>query len=97
MIKYAFGFLFSKDKEKVVLIKKTKPEWQAGFLNGEGGKVEQGETYVEAMIFWHNILLRVYLYYLLLRNSCTCNIDPGVPMSCQNPDSTSLCIVCIFT
>jgi len=50
MIKYALGFLFSKDKEKVVLIKKTKPEWQAGFLNGVGGKVEQGETYVEAMI-----------------------------------------------
>lgn len=33
--------MFDKNFEHVVLIKKNKPEWQAGFLNGVGGKVEE--------------------------------------------------------
>jgi 8-oxo-dGTP diphosphatase len=37
---YVAGFLFSEDYSKIVLIKKNKPEWQAGFLNGTGGKIE---------------------------------------------------------
>lgn len=41
MKKYVLGFMFSKDKERVALIKKTKPAWQAGRLNGIGGKVEE--------------------------------------------------------
>lgn len=44
MIEYVVGFLFSKDRSKVVLIRKSRPEWQAGMLNGPGGKVEIGET-----------------------------------------------------
>lgn len=48
--KYVVGFLFDPQFEKVVLIRKTKPEWQAGRVNGVGGKVEAGETYREAMI-----------------------------------------------
>lgn len=35
---YVLGFLTCRDE--VVLIKKTKPEWQKGLLNGVGGKVE---------------------------------------------------------
>ena len=50
MIKYSLGFLFSEDRKKVVLIRKTKPDWQAGFMNGVGGKVEWGETYKCAMV-----------------------------------------------
>jgi 8-oxo-dGTP diphosphatase len=43
------GFMFSKDKKRVVLIRKEKPSWQAGLLNGVGGKLEPTETYHEAM------------------------------------------------
>lgn len=51
MTEYVLGFLFSNAPEfsRVVLIRKTKPEWQAGKLNGVGGKVEKGETALEAM------------------------------------------------
>jgi 8-oxo-dGTP pyrophosphatase MutT (NUDIX family) len=37
---YVLGFLFSEDKKQVVLIRKTKPDWMAGQLNGVGGKIE---------------------------------------------------------
>lgn len=37
---YVAGFLFSNDLSKVVLIRKNKPEWQQGLLNGCGGKIE---------------------------------------------------------
>ncbi len=37
---YVLGFYFSKDRKQVVLIEKIKPEWQAGKLNGVGGKKE---------------------------------------------------------
>lgn len=50
MQRYVTGFSFSTDKSMVVLIKKTKPEWQAGKLNGVGGKVEENETLPEAMV-----------------------------------------------
>ena len=46
---YVVGFAFSADKSKVVLIRKTRPAWQAGKLNGPGGKIEAGETPHEAM------------------------------------------------
>lgn len=51
MTEYCLGFLFSAAPEysRVVLIRKTKPDWQAGKLNGVGGKVEKGETALEAM------------------------------------------------
>lgn len=38
--RYVLGFFFSPDLSKVVLIKKAKPVWQAGKLNGVGGKIE---------------------------------------------------------
>ncbi|NJO63435.1 MAG: NUDIX domain-containing protein [Richelia sp. RM2_1_2] len=50
MKRYVLGFFFSEDKEKVALIKKTKPVWQEGLLNGIGGKVEGEETNKETMI-----------------------------------------------
>lgn len=43
------GFLFSKDLKKVALIKKNKPAWQAGRLNGVGGKAKVGENVYAAM------------------------------------------------
>ncbi|SRR6266498_346577 len=48
---YCVGFAFIRtlDGERVVLIRKKKPEWQNGLLNGVGGKVEDGETARQAM------------------------------------------------
>lgn len=38
---YVCGFLFNQDRTAVVLVRKNKPAWQAGKLNGVGGKIEQ--------------------------------------------------------
>lgn len=38
---YVLGFVFSEDGSKVALINKLRPEWQKGYLNGIGGKVEE--------------------------------------------------------
>lgn len=46
---YVLGFLFTKDERVVWLIRKNKPEWQAGKLNGIGGKVELNELPLDAM------------------------------------------------
>ena len=40
MREYVCGFLFSPDRKKVLLIRKRRPAWQAGKLNGVGGKVD---------------------------------------------------------
>lgn len=45
---YCAGFLFSDDG-RVWLVRKNRPAWQAGKLNGIGGHVEPGETPAEAM------------------------------------------------
>lgn len=44
MKKYTLGFAFSSGGEDVVLITKTNPEWQRGFMNGVGGKIEDNES-----------------------------------------------------
>jgi 8-oxo-dGTP diphosphatase len=52
MTEYVLGFAFTEDYSgfnRVMLIQKTKPEWQAGKLNGIGGKIEIGETPHRAM------------------------------------------------
>jgi 8-oxo-dGTP diphosphatase len=48
--KYVLGFVFNLDKTQVALIRKNRPQWQAGMLNGIGGKIEEGETAFGAMI-----------------------------------------------
>jgi 8-oxo-dGTP diphosphatase len=47
MKRWVVGFLFNG--REVALVSKTHPEWQAGKLNGVGGKVEGEETPLEAM------------------------------------------------
>lgn len=48
-MQYVVGFAFDA-AHNVVLIRKTKPEWQAGRLNGVGGKIERMETEKAAMV-----------------------------------------------
>jgi 8-oxo-dGTP diphosphatase len=50
MTEYVLGFLFSPDLSRVVLIRKERPQWQAGKLNGVGGKVDPGEDAYTAMV-----------------------------------------------
>lgn len=46
---YVVGFAFTHD-DHVALIRKKRPEWQKGLLNGVGGKIEKGEMAHEAMV-----------------------------------------------
>ena len=50
MINYVVGFMFNLDKTKVALIRKNRPEWQNGLLNGIGGKNNEGEHSLQAMV-----------------------------------------------
>lgn len=47
---YCLGFAFTDNDNFVVLIRKNKPAWQKGLLNGVGGKVEANELAHEAMV-----------------------------------------------
>lgn len=48
-MQYIVGFLFPPSLDKVVLVRKCKPAWQNGRLNGVGGAIERGETPHQAM------------------------------------------------
>lgn len=50
MKKYVVGFVFDSSREHILLIHKNRPEWQKGFINGLGGKIEDGETALSAMV-----------------------------------------------
>lgn len=46
---YVCGFLITPDRSRVLLIRKRRPAWQVGRLNGVGGKIEPGETPAQAI------------------------------------------------
>lgn len=50
MKQYTLGFIFDASLEKVLLIHKNRPEWQAGKVNGLGGKVEEGEDSLTCIV-----------------------------------------------
>lgn len=52
MVDYVLGFCVNSivAHEYVLLIEKTKKDWQHGLVNGIGGKVEQEESLHEAMV-----------------------------------------------
>lgn len=45
---YVLGFAFNRF-DQVLLIRKERPDWQRGKMNGIGGKVEKNETHLQAM------------------------------------------------
>lgn len=85
--KYVAGFMFTNDCKNVILIRKKKPAWQLGKLNGVGGKVENNEIPKDAMIReykeeagitfdkWDNFLTVEY-------KSCTVYFFKGFSDSC---------------
>jgi 8-oxo-dGTP diphosphatase len=46
---YVAGFLIDPAIRTIALVRKGKPAWQAGLLNGIGGKIEAGENEAQAM------------------------------------------------
>ena len=58
--------MFTPDLDNVVLIRKSRPEWQAGRLNGVGGKVEEGEDPYQAMRreFWEETGVNAQFGYM---------------------------------
>lgn len=49
-ISYVLGFLFNPYTTRVTMIRKTRPEWQKGKLNGIGGKIKHDESPMDAMV-----------------------------------------------
>jgi 8-oxo-dGTP diphosphatase len=47
---YVCGFVFSAEQDRILLLRKARPNWQKGKLNGVGGGVEVGERPEQAMV-----------------------------------------------
>ena len=47
-LEYVLALLFTADARDVVLVRKTRPAWQAGRVNALGGKLLDGEAILEA-------------------------------------------------
>lgn len=45
---YVLGLAFTHDLKKVLLIIKNRPEWQAGSVNGIGGKMEPEDASIRS-------------------------------------------------
>ena len=45
---YVLALLFTPDRRRVVLMRKTRPAWQAGRVNALGGKLAAGERAADA-------------------------------------------------
>jgi 8-oxo-dGTP diphosphatase len=46
---YVVGFMFNPMENAVLLLRKNRPSWQVGKLNGIGGRIENGESPIQAM------------------------------------------------
>lgn len=49
MKEYVLAFIFDTKLNQILLIKKNRPDYQAGLLNGIGGKIEPNETPIKAV------------------------------------------------
>lgn len=47
-LEYVLALLFTADARNVVLVRKTRPPWQAGRVNALGGKLHDGESPLDA-------------------------------------------------
>ncbi len=47
-LEYVLALLFTADGREVVLVRKTRPAWQAGRVNALGGKLKTGEGLADA-------------------------------------------------
>lgn len=49
MKKMVVGLLFNEERTHVILMRKSRPAWQKGLLNGPGGHVKDGEDIFDAI------------------------------------------------
>lgn len=81
---YTIGILFDVSKENVLLLRKTKPDWQKGKLNFPGGHVEEGESTLNCIIreFKEETDLDIpdwqYIGCIINYSSYTCDIFTAV-------------------
>jgi len=77
-IRYVVGFLFSSDYKRVVLINKNRPEFQKGLYNGVGGRIEEDELPIDAMIreFYEetDVLIENWKEYAILDGDCVVHV-----------------------
>jgi 8-oxo-dGTP diphosphatase len=50
MLDYVNGFMIQPERDEVLFIHKQRPDFQKGKWNGIGGKIEDGETPLQAMV-----------------------------------------------
>jgi 8-oxo-dGTP diphosphatase len=50
MKKFTVGFVFDQNLKNVLLMHKDRPDWQAGKVNGIGGKFDVGEESLDCMM-----------------------------------------------
>jgi 8-oxo-dGTP diphosphatase len=48
VLDYVLALLFTADGREVVLVRKTRPAWQAGRVNALGGKMHHGEAVADS-------------------------------------------------
>lgn len=48
-MEYVAGFLINRETRTIALVRKLRPAWQKGKLNGIGGKIEPNELPLDAM------------------------------------------------
>ena len=67
------GFIIAEGS--VLLVEKKRPAWQAGFLNGVGGKVEPGETPAMAMERETSEETNIHMRHNWWRLFCTLDVN----------------------
>lgn len=50
MKQFTLGLIFNATLDRIVLMRKNRPDWQQGRLNGVGGKIEKGETSIACIV-----------------------------------------------
>jgi hypothetical protein len=78
MITYVVGFLFSPSGAEVVLIRKARPSWQSGLLNGIGGVTGQVERTGEHEYGRDGVCYRCTHSCLSSYSTCTYQIDEPI-------------------
>lgn len=73
---YCLGFIYNKQGTEVLLLRKNKPENQKGKLNAIGGKLEQFELPINAMVreCWEETGLEIELEKWKIKSTLTINV-----------------------
>ena len=72
-IEMVAGFILDMARQNVLLIEKSRPEWQKGRVNGIGGKIKEGENRYKAMVRESEeetgLTIETFLHYATINGS----------------------------